>query len=425
MPLASIELEGLSVDIVREPKRKTGRYIWIAVAVAVVAAITLFLRQLEPAAPTVEAATIWTDVVKRGSMLRQVRGSGNLVPKDIFFITAATPGRVEEIFAQPGDRVEPGTALLKLDNPDVELEYLQAQRALTVAQGELQNLRGTLETNILNQQATLARTNNQYRDAVRTLESYREIPEEVAKNELERVQDQVEELKARLEIEARTLQLMQSSQAIQIANKEAEVERLGQLEQFRRNLFDDLAVKAGRRGVVRELGLEIGQRVGTGQTLAVVIQPGNLRAVIRVPEVQAKDVRLGQEAEVDTRSGKVAGNVTRIDPSATGGTVTVDIELVGQLPYGARADQSIDGVITIERLEDVLYTGRPTIGQANSRIGLFRVVEDGNYAVRVTVSIGRTSVDKVEVTQGLNEGDEVILSDMSRWDAFDRVRIRN
>jgi multidrug resistance efflux pump len=413
------------VDIIREPKKKTGRYIWISASVVALAAITLFLRQLEPAAPTVEEATIWSDTVKRGPMLRQVRGSGNLEPKDIFFVSAMTAGRVEEILAEPGDVVDPQTTLLVLSNPDVELEALQAQRQLTVATAELNNLKGTLETSILNQQATVNRTRNQHRDAVRTLEAYNEVPEEVSQLERERVQDQVEELKARLAIEERTLELMTESRGSQISNKEAEVERLQDLADFRRNLLESMHVKAGRSGVVRELPLEHGQRVPTGQRMAVIIQPGNLRAVIRVPEVQAKDVRLGQEAEVDTRSGKVPGHVSRIDPSATGGTVTVDVQLDGELPYGARADQSIDGVITIERLEDVLYTGRPTIGQSNSQIGLFKVVDDGDYAIRVTVAIGRTSVDKVEIRQGLEEGDTVILSDMSRWDAFDRVRIRH
>ncbi len=412
------------MDIVREPKSKKSRYIWMALAVVALAAVTLFLRQLEPAAPTVEGATVWSDVVKRGPMLRQVRGSGNLVPKDIFYISAETAGLVEDVLAEPGDTVEPETILLIMSNPDVELEMLGAQRDLTVAMADLSNLKGTLETNILNQTATVARTRNQFRDASRTLEAYREVPEEVSQLELERVQDQVEELGARLTIEQRTLELMTENRESQISNQEARVARLRELADFRRNQFESLHVKAGRKGVVRELDLEIGQRVGNGQMMAVIIQPGNLMAVIRVPEVQAKDVLLGQEAEIDTRSGKVPGRVTRIDPSASGGTVSVDVQLEGILPRGARADQNIDGVITIERLESVLYTGRPTIGQPNSQIGLFLIVDDGDYAIRVTVRIGRTSVDKVEIVQGLSEGDEVILSDMSRWDAFDRVRIR-
>ncbi len=345
------------MDIVREPKSKKSRYIWIAFAVVALAAVTLFLRQLEPAAPTVEGATVWSGVVERGPMLRQVRGSGNLIPKDIFYISAQTAGLVEDVLAEPGDVVDPESILLIMSNPDVELGMLGARRDLTVALAELGNLKGTLETSILNQTATVARTRNQYRDALRTLEAYKEVPEEVSKLDMERVQDQVEELEARLTIEQRTLELMTENRESQISNQEARVESLRELADFRRNQFEALHVKAGRRGVVRELNLEIGQRVGNGVTMAVIIQPGDLMAVIRVPEVQAKDVQLGQEAEIDTRSGKVPGRVTRIDPSATGGTVRVDVHLEGILPRGARADQNIDGVITIERLESVLYTG--------------------------------------------------------------------
>jgi HlyD family secretion protein len=412
------------VDIQREPKSKKGRYILIGLAVVALAVITVLLRNLEPAAPTVDADTIWTGTVERGPMLRQVRGPGTLVPEDIVFISARTAGRVERVLVQPGTTVTPEVILLELSNPNVELDALEAARQLSAAEADLTNLRGTLETGILNQQVTVARTRNEYRDAVRRLESYREVPQDVSKLDLERTQDLAEELEKRLEIEERTLEVRQQGREVQLKVQQSQVERLMDLEVFRRNLVASMKVPAGVKGVVRTLELEVGQWVNAGSPLGVIIQPGRLRAEVRINEIQATDVVLNLPAEVDTRRGKVPGHISRIDPSALGGTVRVDIALDGTVPEGARADQSVEGIITLERLEDVLYMGRPTIGQANSTIGLFKLVDDGNYAVRVSVELGQTSVDKVEVKRGLQQGDIVILSDMARWDNFDRVRIR-
>jgi len=412
------------VDIPREPKGKKGRYLWIAAGVLAIAAITLYLQKLEPAAPTVDGAIVWTDTVKRGSMLRRVRGTGYLRPEDIVYISAETAGRVARVVAEPGLVTEPETVLLELNNPQVELDALEQQRQLTVAEGELVNLTNSLETVVLNQRVTVNRVRNQHRDAVRRLEAFNDVREEVSRLELERTQDEVEELRDRLEIEERTLRVLTEGIERQLAAKRSQIERLKELAEFHQRRLESMNVKAGTRGVVRELELEVGQWVSPGQVLGVIIQPGRLKAVVRIQETQAGDVVLGQEAEVDTRSAKVKGHVARIDPSASGGMVTVDIELDEMLPTSARPDQSVEGVITIERLDDVLFMGRPTVGQANSRVGMFMLVEEGRYAVRVTVHIGQTSVDRIEIVQGLQEGDEVILSDMSRWDAFDRVRIR-
>jgi len=413
------------VDIPREPKSKRARYIWIGLAVVVLAVITIFLRNLEPAAPTVDANILWTDTVKRGSFLRQVRGNGHLVPEDIVYISAVTSGRVQEVLVKAGAQTEPGTILLRLENPDVQLDYLDAQRQYTVAQSELVQLRGQLETQILDQQATVARTRNELRDAQRQLAAYREVPEEVSQLDMQRTEDQVEELTLRLEIEEKTLEFRQQSRDIEIQAQESQVARLKELAEFQQNRLESMNVKAGTRGVVRELDLEVGQWVNPGQRLGVIIEPGKLMAQIRVNETQARDVVIGQKAEIDPRVGEmVEGQVTRIDPSASGGQVTVDIEILETLPQGARADQSIDGVITIESLEDVMYVGRPTNGQANQTIGLFKIVDGGTAAVRVSVEFGRSSVDKMEVERGLEVGDQVILSDMSRYDEFDRVRIR-
>ncbi len=415
------------MDIVREPRKKTGRYIWITVGVLAVIAVTLWLRGLEPAAPTVDGAIIWTDIVKRDDMLRQVRGTGNLRPKNILLITATTGGKVEKIFAEPGLVVVPETVLLILSNPDVELDALQAQQVLVAAEANFENLRGTLETSLLNQQVTVSSVRNQLRDAQRRLDSYNEVKEEVSRLDLERTQDEVEELTSRLEIEQRTLTLRTEGMDRTLNAEQEAVERLRDLAEFQQDRVKALQVKAGTEGTLRELQPETGQWIPAGQTLGVIIQPGALEAVVGIPEVQAKDVLVGQDATVDTRAAggrAVPGRVTRIDPSASGGLVTVDIEILGELPRGALADQSVEGIITIERLENVLNMKRPTVGQANSRVGMFKIVDDGQYAVRFTVQIGQTSVNSVEILGGLQEGDVVILSDMARWDEFDRVRIR-
>ena len=339
------------MDIVREPKKKTGRYIWITVGVLALIAVTLWLRGLEPAAPTVDGAIIWTDTVKKSDMLRRVRGTGNLRPKNILLITATTGGKVEKIFAEPGLKVEPETVLLILSNPDVELDALEAQQQLVGAEANLENLRGTLETGLLNQQVTVSIVNNRLRDARRTLDSFNEVREEVSLLDLQRTQDEVQVLTSQLEIEERTLQLMSESMERTLNAEQDRVERFRDLAEFQLDRVNALHVKAGTEGILRELQPETGQWIPAGQTLGVIIQPGALEAVVRIPEVQAKDVLVGQEATVDTRAtgGRaIRGRVSRIDPSAFGGLVTVDIEILDELPRGALADQSVEGIITIE-----------------------------------------------------------------------------
>lgn len=413
------------MDIPREPKGKKGRYLWGAAGVLAIIVITLFLRQLEPAAPTVDGAIVWTGTVERGNMLRKVRGTGYLRPEDIVYISAEAAGRVTEVIAEPGLMTKPETLLLRLSNPQIELDVLEQRRQLSVAEGEFVDLTNSLQTDVLNQQITVNSVRNQYRDAVRRLEAYNDVKEEVSRLNLERTQDEVEELKERLEIEERTLRVRTEGIDRRLAAKQSQIDRLKELDEFQTRRLESMSVRAGTTGVVRELNLEVGQWVSMGQVLGVIIKPGSLMAVVRIQETQAGEVILGQEAEIDTRYAKVKGHVSRIDPSASGGLVTVDLEIDEELPSSARPDQSVEGVIIIARLNNVLNMGRPTVGQANSRVGMFKLVEDGRYAIRVPVQIGQTSVDRIEIIQGLQEGDVVILSDMSRWDAFDRVRIKN
>jgi HlyD family secretion protein len=306
----------------------------------------------------------------------------------------------------------------------VELDALEAQRQLTVAEGELITLRGQLETGVLNQQATVSRTRNEHRDAVRRLAAYREVPQEVSKLTIEQAEDRVNELKDLLEIHERSLELLEQSRTINLAAKASQVERLGQIVDFQHRRLESLQVRAGTRGVVRELPVQVGQYMGFGQSMGVIIQPGRLKAQVRLHEAQARDVVLGQPADVDTRPRVIKGHVARIDPAAVAGMVTVDVALDEELPQGVYAGQNVDAVVLIERLDDVLYLARPSLASPRQSMGLFKIVDNGNAAVRVTLRFGRSSVDRVEIEWGAEVGDEIILTDMSRYDAFDRVRIK-
>ncbi len=399
---------------------------YAAVAVVALLLVTVAVSRLEPAAPTVDRAVVWTDTVKRGTMVRQVRGPGTLVPEQIRYISAVTAGRVERILAQPGLEVEPETPLLVLSNPDVQLQMMEAQRQLAAAEAELANLRASLENQRLTQEAAVATVRAQYREAMRQVQANEELAAKnlVSSMELSRARDQAEELATRLEIEQKRLRFLSESMKAQISAQQAQIERLRGLSEFQRRYIESLQVLAGTEGVLRELPLQEGQWVNPGSTLAVVVQPGRLKAQLRIPETQARDLVIGQPASIDTRNGIIPGWVTRIDPAVQGGTVTVDVALDGPLPRGARPDLSVDGTIEIERLDNVLYVGRPAYGQAESRVGLFRVEEGGRSAVRVNVRLGRSSVNTIEVVDGLKEGDVVILSDMSAWDSVDRVRLQ-
>ncbi|HLU24739.1 MAG TPA: HlyD family efflux transporter periplasmic adaptor subunit [Longimicrobiales bacterium] len=414
------------MDIPREPKKKRGRYVIIALGIGAVALTTLALSRLKPAAPSVDRAAIWVDTVRMGEMVRQVRGPGTLVPEEIRWISAIAPGRVEKKLVQPGSPVEDTTVLLILSNPDVQLQALEAERQLTQSEAELVNLRATLETQRLNQEAAVASVRAQYNEAMRQVEASQKLAERglIAEMELSRAKDTAEELAKRLEVELQRLEILSQQVEAQLAVQQAQVERNRAIVAFQREQIASMTVRAGAPGVLQELPLEVGQWANSGAVLARVVQPGRLKAVLRIPETQAKDVVLGQKAYIDTRNGIIPGRVIRIDPAVQTGTVGVDVALEGELPPGARPDLSVDGTIEIERLDNVLHVGRPAYGQPNSRIGLFRLVDGGRAAERVYVTLGRASVNTIEIVDGLQPGDVVILSDMSQWDAFDRVRLR-
>lgn len=413
------------MDIPRAPRPRRRPYYYAAAVVALVL-VTLGFSQLKPAAPTVEGATLWRDVVKRGPMLRQVRGTGTLVPEMMRWIPAVTAGRVERIHARAGVPVEPGTVLLELVNPDVQLEALDADRQLTLARQGLANLEATLSTSVLAQEAAVATMRSEFQEAKRAVASAERLAQEglASQNEIGRARDRMEEMSTRYDAEQKRLEVLKNTTKTQMALQRAQVERLESIARFHEGRVASMKVLAGAKGVLQQMELEEGQWVNPGQLLAKVAQPERLKAVLRVPETQAKDVLVGQSAVVDTRNGTVAGRVFRIDPAVQDGTVLVDVALEGTLPQGARPDLSVDGTIEIEKLDDVLFVGRPADGQAGGTVGLFKVSPGGREAMRVAVRLGKTSVNSVEVVQGLEVGDEVILSDMSRWDGVDRVRIR-
>lgn len=413
------------MDIARAPTRNKKRWIYGGAGILAVVITTVALGKLEPASPSVDAGPLWTDTVEMGPMLREVRGPGTLVPEQIRWITAVTAGRVERVMVQPGAAVEESTVLMILSNPDVQIQTLDADRQLTAAESELVNLKTTLESQRLNQAATVASTRSQYREARRKLEGDSSIARQglISTNELKTSEDRAEELTERLRIEEQRLELLSSTIASQITIQERQVERLRSIATFQRDQEQSMVVRAGARGVLQELPLEIGQWANPGATLAKVVQPGLLKAVLRIPETQARDLAIGQEAVIDTRNGVVKGRVVRIDPASTQASVSVDVSMEQPLPRGARPDLSVDGQIVLERLGNVLHVGRPAYGQSNSTVGLFRLEPDRKSATRVNVQLGRNSVNTVEIVQGLREGDVVILSDMSRWDEVQKVRL--
>lgn len=416
------------MDIPRErPNKRKKAFIYGGLGVAGLALVTFALGSLEPAAPSVDAGTVFRDSVRRGTMLVQVRGPGTLVPEQIRYVSALTAGRVERKLVEPGTRVEPGTILLELSNPDVQLEALEAERQLTQSEADRINLQANLENQRLNQEAAVATVRQLLAEAQRTAVASESLSQRglVSTFELENARGRAEELATRAGIEQQRLTVMTESMGSQLSTQESQVGRMRAIVEFQRRRLASMQVRAGAPGVLQDLPLEEGQWVLSGQTLARVVQPERLKAVLRVPEVQARDVVLGQPAFIDTRTDTIPGRVVRIDPAATNGTVAVDISLTpDSLPRGARPDLSVDGIIEVARLEQVLFTGRPVFGQAYSTVGLFRVTEGGNEAARVQVRLGRTSVNAVEIQSGLAQGDVVILSDMSAWDNADRIRLR-
>jgi HlyD family secretion protein len=414
------------MDKPRTSTRHKRRPIYIGGGVALALLLTLGLSQLKPAPPSVDGAAIYTDTVRRGELVRQVRGPGTLTPEHIRIIPAVTAGRVDEIFARPGTPVEPGTLLLRLSNPDVELQLLESERQYTQARTEMVNLRTNLQTQILQLEGSVAQVTSLHNEAVRQARTNEELAAQglIAANAVAASKDQVEELRTRLSIERQRLELARGTVDAQIQSQALQLDRLASLVAMRREQVGSMDVRAGTAGVLQELNLEVGQWVNPGIELARVVEPGRLKAVLRIPDTQMRDVVIGQAAFIDTRNDTIRGRVVRIDPAAQGGTTGVDVALEGDLPSSARPDMSIDGTIEIDRLNDVLFVSRPNYGSANQTIGLFVVSADGRTAERTQVRLGQTSVNFVEIMQGLNQGDRVILSDMQQWDSHNRVRIR-
>jgi HlyD family secretion protein len=414
------------MDKPRTSTRHKRRPFYIGGGVVLALLLTLGISQLKPAPPSVDGAAIYTDTVRRGELVRQVRGPGTLTPEHIRIIPAVTAGRVDEIFARPGTAVEPGTLLLRLSNPDVELQLLESERQYTQARTEMVNLRTNLQTQILQLEGSVAQVQSLYNEAVRQARTNEELASQglISANAAAASKDQVEELRTRLSIEQQRLALARGTVNAQVESQALQLDRLASLVTMRREQVGSMDVRAGTAGVLQELNLEVGQWVNPGIELARVVEPGRLKAVLRIPDTQMRDVVIGQTAYIDTRNDTIRGRVVRIDPAAQGGTTGVDVALDGDLPASARPDMSIDGTIEIDRLNDVLFVSRPNYGSANQTIGLFVVSADGRTAERTQVRLGQTSVNFVEIMQGLNQGDRVILSDMQQWDSHNRVRIR-
>ena len=416
------------MDIKRDKKTPVTKYVLIGVGVVALVGVTFALMSLKPAAPAVDGSIIYTDTVEQGEMVLEVRGPGTLMPEETRYITAVTAGRVEKIHRLPGtEPVEPGTIILELSNPDVEIQTLNADRQLTDAQSQLVQLQTNLNTNRLTQASAVADLRSQYLDAKRRAEAGAELlkKELIIPLDQKQAQDRADALEQRLKLEEERLKILTETIGDQIRVQKAQVERLREIAAFQHGLKASMVVRAGARGQLREVPLQVGQYATPGVTLARIDPiPLRLKAQLRIPENQAKDVTIGQKALIDTRSGIAPGHVSRMDPASTGGTVIVDVALDGTPPAGARSDLSVDGVIEIARLKNVLFTGRPTYGQSESNIGVFKLVEGGKYAQRVSVRLGRTSVTSVEIKEGLAAGDVIILSAMDRYDNVDRVRIR-
>ena len=413
------------MDIPRARKGNWKRTLYAASAAAVLLTGTVALAWMEPAVPKLDGAAVWTGTVRRGTMLREVRGPGTLVPEQVRWISAVTAGRVERVLVQPGQPVQPETPLVVMSNADVQRDALEAQRQLGGAEAERASLAASLENQRLSQEGALATLRAEQADAQRVADANRELVERgvVSRQEQQRSQDHAVELASRLRVEEERLRFLADSRRAQLAAQQSQIDRLRGLADFQRGYVQSMRVTAGTDGVVRELPLQEGQWVTPGSPLAVVVRPGRLKAQLRIPETQARDLVVGQPARVDTRNGVVRGRVSRIDPAVHDGTVTVDVALEGELPRGARPDLSVDGVVEIERLQNVLYVDRPATAQAGST-SLFRVEEGGRTAVRVPVRLGRSSASTIEVASGLRAGDTVILADMSAWDGAQKVRLR-
>jgi len=409
-------------SVARNKKIKNAVYAVLVLTAA--SAVTLGLSRMRPAAPSVDRATVWIDTVKRGEMLRQVRGLGTLVPEEIRWIPATNDGIIEEVKARAGDTVAANTIILMMSNPDVRQRATDAELQLKGSEADLANLRATLQNEILNQQAQQASVESEYNKAKLEYEANQELSKDglIADLILKKSQFTAQELASKNEMEKKKVESNSKSAEARIAAQQARVDQLRVVYELRLKQLDELIVRAGATGVVQQVPVEAGQHVAPGTILAKVAEPGRLKAELQIAETQVKDVTLGQMASIDTRNGIIPGRVIRMDPAAVNGTVKVDVSLAGDYPKGTRPDLSVDGTIDIERLPNVLYVGRPAYGQPDSTVGVFRLTPNGE-ANRIQVKLGKSSVNQIEIVEGLREGEQVILSDMSAWDAYDRVRL--
>lgn len=405
--------------------RRRRRWLILIGIMLALASGTLALARLKPAAPTIDRSALWIDTVKRGPMLREVRGVGSLVPEDIAWITSRTSGRVERIVLRPGATVKPDAVILVLDNPEVREAAANADSQLKSAKAEVESLRLQLENGALAAEVAAADARANYEQAKLKAEVNEKLFKQGIVSGLELRLSQVTEQQAevRNSLEQKRATFTRQSIAPQLAVKRAEVDRLVAQVRMRHDELEALQVRAGMSGVLQVVPVEAGAQVASGANLARVADPAHLKASIRIQETQMKEVRLGQRATIDTRNGIIQGLVARIDPSVREGTVTVDVSLTGELPAGARPDLSIEGTIELERLQDVLFIGRPAASEGTSQLRLFKLDAGGAEAIRIPVTFGRRSINAVEVLGGLAAGDRVILSDMSRWDGNDRVRL--
>lgn len=418
------------MDIARpefKQQKRRKQIILGAIAVVVLVAITVGVSRLKPQAPEVERGTVWTDTVKQGNMLRQTRGLGTLTPtpEDVRLIPAETDGTVLRILKLPGSEVKADTILLEMTNPQLEQEVIDAQLQWKGAQAEYQSLKVKLDSDLMTQKAGAATVGSDYSQAQRQAQTDQALYKlgVISGLQSKASTDKANELATRNEIEGQRLTINQQAIVSQMAVQQAKVDQMRTLYELKQKQLDKLKVRAGIDGVLVDQPLQVGQRVAPGTVLAKVVQPNRLMASLKIPETQARDVQIGEPASVDTHNGVVQGNVMRIDPAVVNGTVTVDVKLTGELPKGARPDLSVDGTIDLERLDNVVYVGRPAFGQENSTISLFKLDPDGKGATRVPVKVGRASVNTIQVIEGLKPGDTVILSDMSRWDNTDRIRL--
>jgi HlyD family secretion protein len=427
------------MDVVRQgagKKRLIKRIVISIVLLGGAVAASLAVARLKPAVPTVERSTIWPDTVKRGPMLRQVHGLGTLVPEEVLWIPAPVDGRIIKINVLAGAIVKPDTIILEMENPDVQLDAVKAEFDLKASEASLTDLRVQLAGLTFDKKAAAASVNADFVQARLQADRDKELEKAglVPDLAMRLSATKADSLSTRNDIEVSRMQIIDQATVAQIDAQKVKVEQFRAIYMLKKQQVEDLKVRAGYTGVVQQLGssaiatgaappLEVGQKVTAGTILAKVAQKDKLKAALKITETEAKDILIGQPAEVDTRNGIIPGKVIRIDPASTNGTVTVDVKLMGLLPLGARPDLSVDGTVELEKLADVMYISRPAFGQPNSEATIFRIGPDGKTCTRVKVKFGKASVNTIEVVEGLRVGDQVILSDMNAYDSHNEIRV--